>query len=141
MKGSIFKDEEEYETACSRIYALMHQSNKPIAPDSAEGKEVELLSVLVEKYEQQHFPIAPPTPLEAINHKIEELELTLEEISPLFGGVEAADAVLSGSKSLTLEIVVLLNKYLNIPYESLLNGKEVKLSPKEEEALSRKISA
>ena len=53
MKTKIIKTEQEYNEACVRIYSLMHSSQNPIEPESAEGEELELLSMLVEKYENE----------------------------------------------------------------------------------------
>lgn len=58
MKTKILKTERDYNEACERIYSLINSSEKAIEPDSPEGEEMELLSLLVEKYEkdnQQRF--------------------------------------------------------------------------------------
>jgi len=57
MKTKILKTEQEYNEACKRIYSLINSSENPIEPDSSDGEEIELLSLLVEKYEHEHFPI------------------------------------------------------------------------------------
>lgn len=62
MKAKIIKTEEEYDLACERIYTLIHSSDKPISKESPEGEEMELLSILVERYEAEHYPVSPPTP-------------------------------------------------------------------------------
>ncbi len=57
MKTKILKTEQAYNEACERIYQLINSSENPIEPNSPEGEEVELLSLLVENYEQErsHF--------------------------------------------------------------------------------------
>jgi HTH-type transcriptional regulator/antitoxin HigA len=59
MKTKLLKSEQEYDAACKRIYVLIHKSEVAIDPDSPEGEEVELLSLLVEKFEKEHYPIFP----------------------------------------------------------------------------------
>ncbi len=54
MKTKILKTEQEYNEACERVYELIHSSEKHIEPDSPEGEEIELLSLLIEKYEQEN---------------------------------------------------------------------------------------
>ena len=61
MKTKILKTEQEYNEACKRIYSLINSSENAIEPDSPEGEEIELLSLLVENYEQGHHQMeAPP---------------------------------------------------------------------------------
>ena len=55
MKTKIIKTEKEYDQACARINSLINSFDKPIDPNSTMGEEVELLSLLVEKYEQDHY--------------------------------------------------------------------------------------
>jgi HTH-type transcriptional regulator/antitoxin HigA len=56
MINKILKTEQEYNEACERIYTLISGNENAIEPESPEGEELELLSLLVEKYEQEHYP-------------------------------------------------------------------------------------
>ncbi len=64
MKTKVLKTEREYNEACERVYMLINSSEENIEPDSAEGEEVELLSLLIEKYERENFPLGAPSPTE-----------------------------------------------------------------------------
>ena len=75
MKIKILKTEQEYEDTCDRIYTLIHSTEKAIEPDSPEGEELELLSFLVEKYEQEHYPVDAPDPIEAIKFRMDQMSL------------------------------------------------------------------
>ena len=75
MKTKILKTEQEYNEACERIYSLIHSSENFIEPVSPEGEELELLSLLIEKYEQEHYPNEAPNPIEAIKFRMENLRL------------------------------------------------------------------
>ncbi|MFP4448116.1 MAG: type II toxin-antitoxin system HigA family antitoxin [Bacteroidales bacterium] len=136
MKTKILKTEQEYNEACERIYKLIHSSDEPIDPDSPEGEELELLSLLVEKYEQENHSMEAPDPIEAIKFRMEQMNLRQTDIAPLFGGKTRVSEVLHRKRPLTLRMIVLLNRYLGIPLESLISGnKDVKLSPEKRRKL------
>lgn len=122
MKVKILKTEQEYSIACKRIYALMHSSENDIMPDSPEGEELELLSLLVEKYEQEHYRMNPPSPVEAIKFRMEQMNLRQADIALLFGGKTRVSEVLNGKRPLNLKMITLLNRILGIPLESLISG-------------------
>lgn len=136
MKTRILKTDQEYNDACARIYNLINSTDKAIEPDSPEGEEIELLSLLVEKYEQEHYPIEAPSPVEAIKFRMEQMNLKQSDIAPLFGGKTRVSEVLNGKRPLTLKMITLLNRYLGIPLESLVKGNnEVRLEPEKREKL------
>ena len=136
MITKILKTEKEYDEVCERIYKLINESEKPVEPDSSEGEELELLSLLVEKYEKEHYPIEAPNPIEAIKFRMEQINLKQVDIAPLFGGETRISEVLHGKRPLSLKMIVLLNRYLGIPLESLITGnKEIKLEPENKEKL------
>ncbi len=136
MKTKILKTEQEYNEACERIYTLINSNEKAIEPESPEGEEMELLSLLVEKYEQERYPVEAPNPIEAIKFRMEQMNLKQADIAPLFGGKTRVSEVLHGKRPLTLKMVTLLNRYLGIPLESLIAGnKDVKLEPEKRDKL------
>lgn len=136
MQTKILKSEQEYNEACERIYALINSNENAIEPDSPEGEELELLSLLVENYEQEHYPIEAPNPIEAIKFRMEQMNLKQADVAPLFGGKTRVSEVLNGKRALTLKMITLLNRYLGLPLESLISGnKDVKLEPEKREKL------
>lgn len=136
MKTKILKTEEEYNEACERVYLLMNSTENLIEPDSPEGEELELLSLLIEKYEQENYQMKAPTPIEAIKFRMEQMNLKQADVAPMFGGKTRVSEVLNGRRALTLKMITLLNRYLGIPLESLISGnKEVKLEPEKREKL------
>jgi len=136
MKTKILKSEQEYNEACKRIYSLINSTNKPVLPDSPEGEEMELLSLLVENYEQEKFHLEAPVAIEAIKFRMEQMNLKQSDIAPLFGGKTRVSEDLNGKRPLTLKMIVLLNTYLGIPLESLVNGnKKIKLEAVKREKL------
>lgn len=136
MKTKILKSEQEYNSACKRIYNLINSNNNPIETDSTEGEELELLSLLVEKYEQENYPINAPNPIEAIKFRMEQMNLKQVDIAPLFGGKTRVSEVLHGKRQLTLKMITLLNRYLGIPLESMISeNEEIKLEQEKREKL------
>lgn len=136
MKTKILKTEEEYKEACERVYLLMNSTENLIEPDSPEGEELELLSLLIEKYELENYQMKAPTPIEAIKFRMEQMNLKQADVAPMFGGKTRVSEVLNGRRALTLKMITLLNRYLGIPLESLISGnKEVKLEPEKREKL------
>jgi len=136
MKTKIIKTEQEYNAACERIYTLIHSDENSIEPDTPEGEEIELLSLLVEKYEQEHYAINAPSPIEAIKFRMDQMDLKQTDIAPLFGGKTRVSEVLNGKRALTLRMITLLNRYLGIPLESLMVGNsDVVLEPEKREKL------
>lgn len=124
MKTKVIKTEEEYNKACARIYQLINSTDKPIDATSTEGEEMEILALLIEKYERGRYALMAPDPVQAIKFRMEQMNLKQTDIAPLFGGKTRVSEVLNGKRQLTLKMIRLLNTYLGIPLESLMNGKK-----------------
>jgi len=136
MKTKILKSEEEYNEACDRVYKLIHSSVDPIDRDSPAGEEIEILSLVIEKYEHENYPIEPPNPIEAIKFRMDQMNIKQVDIAPLFGGSTRVSEVLGGKRPLTLKMITLLNRFLGIPFESLIIGnREITLEPEKQERL------
>ena len=67
----LIKTEKEYEKALAKIYSLMNNTKK----NSQQADELELLALLVEKYEEEHYPIPSPDPLEYLKYVMQEKNL------------------------------------------------------------------
>jgi HTH-type transcriptional regulator/antitoxin HigA len=115
MISRLIKNEEDYDTALSRIEQLMDAK-----PGSAEMDELELLTALVEMYEERHFPIDPPDPIEAVRFRMEQLGLAQKDLVPFIGTKSKVSEVLNGKRKLTLAMMRSLNKGLGISAEVLL---------------------
>ena len=93
--------------------------NEP-EPGSDEGDRFEILATLVEAYEARHFPIEAPDPVEAIRFRMEQGGLTVKDLVPSIGRPNRVYEVLSGKRSLTIEMIRSLHRNLGIPAESLI---------------------
>lgn len=122
MTAKVIKTEEEYQAALAHLATLMDA-----APGSPEEDELELFGLLVEKYEEEHFPIDLPDPIEAIKFRMEQQGLSRKDLIPFIGSQSKVSEVLSHKRPLSLSMIRALNKGLSIPAEVLLqeSGKEL----------------
>jgi HTH-type transcriptional regulator / antitoxin HigA len=109
------RTEDDYEAALLQIESLMDAE-----ADTPEADELEVLATLVELYEEKHFPIDWPDPIAAIRFRMEQAELTPRDLIPLLGSRAKVSEVLSGKRSLTLQMMRALHEHLGIPAEVLL---------------------
>jgi len=115
MINRLIKNEKDYDTALSRIEQLMDAKTC-----TTEMDELELLTALVELYEEQHFPINPPNPIDAIKFRMEQIGLVQKDMIPYIGAKGKVSEVLNGKRPLTLAMMRSLNKSLGISAEVLL---------------------
>lgn len=90
---------------------------------SPEANDRDVLTVLIEKYEEEHYPIDIPDPVDAIRFRIDQLGLTQKDLVPYIGSRSKVSEVLSGKRELTLKMIRALNRHLGIPAEVLLREK------------------
>jgi HTH-type transcriptional regulator/antitoxin HigA len=91
-------------------------------PNTVEGRVVEILAVLIEKYEQDQFPIEAPTPIEAIKFRMEQLGWTNRQLAGVLGGRNRVSEVMGKKRELSLHMMRVLHKEMGVPAESLLGG-------------------
>jgi HTH-type transcriptional regulator / antitoxin HigA len=115
MAIKLIETEKEYQEALYRVDALMDAK-----PDSTEEKELELLAVLVEKYEDEHYPIKLPDPIEAIKFRMEQEGLTQKDLVPYIGSQSKVSEVLNKRRPLSLNMIRSLHEGLGIPTEVLI---------------------
>ncbi|MGY2374716.1 helix-turn-helix domain-containing protein [Pseudomonas sp. SDO524_S393] len=89
---------------------------------SPEGDELEILAILIEKYESEHYPMPPSDPVEAIKFRMEQLGLTPRDLEPFIGTSGRVSEVLNHKRKLSLAMIKRLHEGLRIPYERLLAG-------------------
>lgn len=88
--------------------------------DSPEGDELEIPALLIEKYEEQHFPMPPSDPIEAIKFRMDQQGLTPRDLEPFIGTSGRVSEVLNRKRKLSLAMIKRLHDGLRIPYECLL---------------------
>jgi HTH-type transcriptional regulator / antitoxin HigA len=119
MKPKVLKNEADYEAALAHIETLMDA-----APDSPEEEELELFSLLVEQYEKEHYPIAPPDPIDAILFRMEQAGLTRKDLTAYIGSSSKVSEVLNRKRPLSLNMIRNLHEGLGIPADVLLQEPE-----------------
>mmetsp|Transcript_1280 Transcript_1280/g.924 ORF Transcript_1280/g.924 Transcript_1280/m.924 type:complete len:410 (+) Transcript_1280:329-1558(+) len=115
MIKKLIKTEKDYSLALSKIYALMDAKE-----GTAEADELELLATLVEMYEDKHYPIDHPDPVEAIKFRMDQLGLNQQNLVPIIGSRSKVSEVLNRKRTLTLSMMRALHKDLGIPADILL---------------------
>lgn len=117
MHLSPIRTEADYEKVLERIDVLME-----LEPEigSRNGDELEILALLVEKYEEQHWQIADPDPIEAIKYRMEEMGLKQKDLVPIIGSKSKVSEVLNRKIGLSLSMISNLSAQLHIPLEVLV---------------------
>ena len=113
MTPKVLKTERDHRTALAHVERLLNQSS----PDESE---LELWSLLVEKYEEEHFPIAAPDPIEAIRFRMEQAGLRRADLQSYLQSKSRVSEVMSRKRPLSLSMIRALHRGLKIPAEVLV---------------------
>ncbi len=116
MNIKVLKNESEYKQALQEAELLMDSK-----PGSNEENQLEVLSVLIEKYEDEHYPIDMPDPISAIKFRMEQQGLKQKDLVPFIGSQPKVSAVLNGKRELSKEMIRKLHDGLGIPLEVLMS--------------------
>ena len=116
------RTERDYEDALARIDALMDA-----APGSPEFDELDILVDLVELYESKHEPMGYPSPLAAIEFRMEQGNLRPRDLVPFIGSRAKVSEVLSGKRAITMPMARALHQHLGISADVLLHEPDVAL--------------
>lgn len=109
------KNEKDYEQALLRLEAIFDAK-----PNTAEGDELEVLGILIDEYEQSHFPIGLPDPIEAVKFRMEQMGYTQNDLANVIGLKSRASEVLNKKRKLSLNMIRNLHNQMNIPTEVLI---------------------
>lgn len=115
MDIKAIKSEVDYKQALSRLEGIFHAPD-----DSTEGDEAEILSILIEKYEDEHYPIDAPDPIEAIKFRMEQMDMSNKDLAKILGYKSRVSEIFSRKRKLTLKMIRNIHDELKIPYESLM---------------------
>jgi len=116
MTINIIKTDEEYETAIKRIDLLMDaELNTP------EGDELELLSLLIEKYEKGTYPLPEADPIDVIQYYMEQRGLKAKDLVGILGDKAIVSKIMNRERKLNLKMVRNLHQKVKIPYSLLMN--------------------
>lgn len=109
------KTETAYDEALKEIEKLFEAK-----VGTPEGDRLEMLGILVEDYENQHYRIPEPDPIEALQYHIESRGLTLADLEPYLGERTVVSEVLNKERPLSLEMIRKLHQGLGMLAETLI---------------------
>ena len=109
MKIAPIKTENDYEKALERLEVIFDAD-----ANSIEGDEAEILSMLIDNYENQYFTNDIPDPIEAIKIRMEEMNIKQKDLVGIIGGKSSVSEILNKKKRLTVDMISELEKVLNI---------------------------
>jgi len=121
-KIKFIKTESDYKEALELIKVLL--SHDP-DPSSDEGEQLSLLSALIQDYESRSVPESLPSPIDAIKFRMEQMDLKPADLVPYIGSRSRVSEILSGKRSLTLDMVRSLEAGLGIPAKILIRKPEM----------------
>jgi len=108
------RNDRDYENAISRAVVLIESSK------SADRDELEVLQALIEQWERRKYPSTPPTPVEAIRFRMQQQGLKPRDLEAYLGPRSRVSEILSGTRSLTVDMMRALHHHLDIPADVLL---------------------
>ena len=109
------RNDEDLQKAFHRLEGIFQAKD-----GTQEADEMDILVTLVEAYENKHYPITPPDPIEAIKFRMEQQGLTPRDLEVFIGSSGRVSEILNRKRPLSLRMIKCLHKELHIPYESLL---------------------
>lgn len=115
------KNDADHKAALARIESIWDAS-----PGSPEFFELDALATLVEHYEEKRWPIALPTPLEALKFAMEQQGFSQADLAHLLGSRSRASEVMTGKRGLTLDQIRLISHRWQVPVALLVGSPEIK---------------
>jgi HTH-type transcriptional regulator/antitoxin HigA len=115
MKLRILKTKKDYQLALARFEEVFHAKSP-----SGESDEADVLALLIREYEDQHYVIAAPNPLDAIKYRMEQRGLTKQDLAVILGFKSRVTDIFNKHRRLSLSMIRKLHYELNIPLATLV---------------------
>jgi len=115
MKILPIRNEKDYQKALDRLEDIFDSKK-----GSEKGDELEILSILIDRYENENFPIGMPDPIEAIKFRMEQMGMNQKDLAEVVGFKSRVSEILNKKRKLTLDMIRKLNTNLHIPTEVLV---------------------
>jgi len=119
------RNEEDYETALAEIEALWEAT-----PGTPEADRLDVLVMLVEAYEAEHYPIPDPDPIALLLHVMDARGLTRRDLEPYLGSRARVSEILNRKRPLSLEMIRKLQSGLGLPADVLVQPYPLQTAPK-----------
>ncbi|WP_299557203.1 helix-turn-helix domain-containing protein [Seonamhaeicola sp.] len=115
MKITPIRNEKDYQNALNRLEVIFDAKK-----GTEQGDELEILSILIDRYENENFPIGMPDPIEAIKFRMEQMGMKQKDLAEIVGFKSRVSEILNKKRKLTLDMIRKLNTTLHIPTEVLV---------------------
>jgi HTH-type transcriptional regulator/antitoxin HigA len=115
MEIKVIKTEEQYEATLNRVEEIFDSTKT-----SETSDELELLTVLIEKYENEYHPIPLPDPIEAIKFRMEQMGYQQKDLAKVIGLKSRTSEILNRKRKLTIDVIRKLHDRLGIPTDVLI---------------------
>ncbi|MFZ5675527.1 MAG: helix-turn-helix domain-containing protein [Pseudomonadota bacterium] len=115
------RSDADYEAALAEVERLWGAKS-----GTPKGDRLDILATLIDVYEERHFPIDPPDPIEAIKFRMEQQGLTRKDLEPIFGTRNRTSEVLNGRRGLSIDMIRQLHAKLGISAEVLIRPSRLK---------------
>ena len=115
MEIKPIKTESDYNQALERLEIIFDAKK-----GSPEGDELEVLGILIDKYENEKFPIDLPDPIEAIKFRMEQMGYNQNDLANIVGLKSRASEILNRKRKLSLEMIRQFHEKLHIPTDVLI---------------------
>jgi HTH-type transcriptional regulator/antitoxin HigA len=115
MKIKPLRNKKDYKTALTRLDQIFDAKR-----NTAEGDELEILGILIEKYEEEHYPIDFPDPIEAIKFRMEQIGYNQTDLANIIGFKSRVSEILSKKRKLSLAMIRKISGSLRISTDILI---------------------
>ena len=109
------RNEKDYQKALNRLEDIFDAKK-----GTEQGDELEILSILIDRFENEMFPIGMPDPIEAIKFRMEQMGMKQKDLAEVVGFKSRVSEILNKKRKLTLDMIRKLNSTLHIPTEVLV---------------------
>lgn len=116
----IIHNDEELEVYTQALFQLTALDRL----SSSESEAVELLTLLIDRYERERYPIPVAQPSDVVRFLIEQHHLTQRDLIPQFGSESAVSMFLSGQRRLTMEQLRSLSDRFKLPADVFMGKPE-----------------
>jgi len=120
MEISIIKNEEQYQAYLNRMNEIFHAEE-----GTPESDELDMLALVLEKYEEEHYPIDAPDPIEAIRFMMEQMGMDDNDLGTILNSRSRASEILNRKRKLSISHIRKLNEHLKIPADVLIKDYEL----------------
>ena len=115
MNITPIRNEKDYQKALNRLEEIFDAKK-----GTEQGDELEILSILIDRFENERFPIGMPDPIEAIKFRMEQMGMKQKDLAEVVGFKSRVSEILNRKRKLTLDMIRKLNSTLHIPTEVLV---------------------